>query len=157
MLFSNNKQSASPFKHLLVIVDGTDTSARAVELAVSISQATKTRLTAIAFVETDTLKQLLSIKLLSESEMGDFETGLKESAQRQLDAALKVAKAANVTMECAIVRGNSEETVPREVSSRGNDLIILGAFDSQRANRDLLARQRQQIVDRAPCPVLVAR
>ena len=155
MLFS--KQSASPFRHLLVIVDGTETSARAVALAVSLAASTKARLTAIAFVETDTLKQLLSIKVLSEAEMGDFEKGLEESARRQLDAAVATGKAGGVAIEAAVVRGNSEETVPREVAHRGNDLIVLGAFDSQRANRDRLARQRQQIVDRAPCPVLVAR
>ncbi len=156
MLFGS-KQPASPFNHLLVIVDGTETSDRALRLAIAQAAATRARVTAIAFVETDTLKRLLTVKVLSEAEMGDFELGLEESAQRQLTAAVATGKACGVAIETAIVRGNSEETVPREVARRGNDLIVLGAFDSQRANRDLLARQRQQIVDRAPCPVLVAR
>ncbi len=156
MLFGS-KQPATPFRHLLVIVDGTETSDRAVRLAVILAAATRARLTAIAFVETDTLKRLLTVKVLSQSEMGDFEQGLEESAQRQLAAAVATGRAGGVAIETAIVRGNSEETVPREVARRGNDLIVLGAFDSQRATRDLLARQRQQIVDRAPCPVLVAR
>ena len=152
-----SKQPATPFRHLLVIVDGTETSDRAVRLAVILAAAIRARLTAIAFVETDTLKRLLTVRVLSQSEMGDFEQGLEESAQRQLAAAVATGRAGGVAIETAIVRGNSEETVPREVARRGNDLIVLGAFDSQRANRDLLARQRQQIVDRAPCPVLVAR
>ena len=156
MLFGS-KQPATPFRHLLVIVDGTETSDRAVRLAVILAAATRARLTAIAFVETDTLKRLLTVKVLSQSEMGDFEQGLEESAQRQLAAAVATGRVGGVAIETAIVRGNSEETVPREVARRGNDLIVLGAFDSQRATRDLLARQRQQIVDRAPCPVLVAR
>ena len=152
-----SKQPATPFRHLLVIVDGTETSDRAVRLAVILAAAIRARLTAIAFVETDTLKRLLTVRVLSQSEMGDFEQGLEESAQRQLTAAVATGRAGGVAIETAIVRGNSEETVPREVARRGNDLIVLGAFDSQRATRDLLARQRQQIVDRAPCPVLVAR
>ena len=156
MLFGS-KQPATPFRHLLVIVDGTETSDRAVRLAVILAAATRARLTAIAFVETDTLKRLLTVKVLSQSEMGDFEQGLEESAQRQLAAAVATGRVGGVAIETAIVRGNSEETVPREVARRGNDLIVLGAFDSQRATRDLLARQRQQIVDRAPCPVPVAR
>ena len=156
MLFGS-KQAATPFHHILVIVDGTDTSDRAVRLAVALASATRARLTAIAFVETDTLKRLLTVKVLSEAEMGDFEKGLEESAGSQLASAAATGKAAGVAIETAVVRGNSEETVPREVARRGNDLIVLGAFDSRRANHDLLARQRQQIVDRAPCPVLVAR
>ena len=156
MLFGS-KQPATPFHHILVIVDGTETSDRAVRLAVVLAAAIRARVTAIAFVETDTLKRLLTVKVLSEAEMGDFEKGLEESANRQLAAAVATGKVCGVAIATAVVRGNSEETVPREVARRGNDLIVLGAFDSQRANRDLLARQRQQIVDRAPCPVLVAR
>ncbi len=156
MLFGS-KQPASPFNHLLVIIDGTEASDRALRLAVAQAAATRARVTAIAFVETDTLKRLLTVKVLSQAEMGDFEQGLEESAQRQLAAAAATGRACGVAIETAIVRGNSEETVPREVARRGNDLIVLGAFDSRHANHDLLARQRQQIVDRAPCPVLVAR
>ena len=128
MLFGS-KQPASPFNHLLVIVDGTETSDRALRLAVAQAAATRARVTAIAFVETDTLKRLLTVRVLSQSEMGDFEQGLEESAQRQLAAAVATGRACGVAIETAIVRGNSEETVPREVARRGNDLIVLGKSD----------------------------
>lgn len=145
------------FGHILVLVDSSTTSSRAVELAATLAASQKAKLTAIAFVETDTLKQLLSAKLLTETEMADFEAGLAESGKRQLKAAEMVAQGAGVKPEIALVRGNSEETVPREVASRGADLIVIGAFETRRAVKDLLARQRMQIVDHAPCPVLIAR
>jgi nucleotide-binding universal stress UspA family protein len=47
--------------------------------------------------------------------------------------------------------------VPKEVEARGVDMIALGGFHSSRVTRDLLARQRQQIVDHAACPVLVVK
>jgi nucleotide-binding universal stress UspA family protein len=37
------------------------------------------------------------------------------------------------------------------------DLICIGGFHSSRVSRDLLARQRQQVIDRAACPVLVVK
>ncbi len=151
------KMPEPPFKHILAIVDGTDTSRAAVELAARLAASSKARITAVAFVETDTLKQLLSAKLLSEVEMADFEAGLGESGRRQLDNAAALAAKAGVKIETALIRGNSEEKVPQVVAERGADLIVIGAFETRRAMRDLLARQRMQIVDHAPCPVLVAR
>ena len=62
-----------------------------------------------------------------------------------------------VVMDDVIVAGNSEEVVPREVEARRVDLIAVGGFQSNRATRDLLTRQRQQIVDHAACPVVVHR
>jgi nucleotide-binding universal stress UspA family protein len=43
------------------------------------------------------------------------------------------------------------------VEARGVHLIVVGGFRSSRTTRDLLARQRQQIVDHAACPVLVVK
>jgi len=56
-----------------------------------------------------------------------------------------------------IERALSEEVIPREVEQRKVDLIALGGFQSNRASRDLLTRQRQQIVDHAACPVVVVK
>lgn len=147
----------SPLKHLLVLVDGTDTSSRGVDMALDLARALQARLTAMAVVETETLRQLLSVQILTPAEMSDFEEGLQESARRQLAEVRERALARSVTIESVIARGNSEVEVPREVQSRGVDLIVMGYFDSARAQRDLLARQRQQVVDHASCPVLVTR
>jgi nucleotide-binding universal stress UspA family protein len=62
-----------------------------------------------------------------------------------------------VALEAVNVTGNSELVVPREVESRGVDLLVIGAFDSSQVRFELLFRQRQQVLDHAPCPVLVAR
>ena len=74
-----------PVRHILVLVDSTETSARAVDLAAALARALHARLTGIAIIETETLHQLLSAKVLTDAEMGDFEAGLRESAARQLD------------------------------------------------------------------------
>ena len=71
--------------------------------------------------------------------------------------ALARAREQGVALETAILAGNSEVVVPQEVASRGIDLIVLGGFDSSKVRFELLFRQRQQIADHAPCPVLIAR
>jgi nucleotide-binding universal stress UspA family protein len=149
--------SHPPVKHVLVLVDGTDTSSRAVDLAIELARALRVRLTAMSIVETETLHQLLSVQVLTPSELTEFEGGLHESARRQLAEACERALGQGIEMDSFIGTGNSELVVPREVQCRAVDLIVVGFFACNRAQRDLLARQRQQVVDHAPCPVVVAR
>ena len=147
----------SPVQHILVLIDSTESCARAVDLAASLARALSAKLTGMAIIETDTLHQLLSANVLTGAEVDDFEVGLQDSAGRQLDAACKRAREQGVTMEKTLLTGNSEVVVPQEVEERGIDLIVLGGFDSNKARFELLFRQRQQIIDHAPCPVLIAR
>jgi nucleotide-binding universal stress UspA family protein len=147
----------APIRHILVLIDGTETSAHAVELASALASALRARLTGIAVIETETLHQLLSANVLTDAEMGDFKAGLQESGERQLEAARACAREHGVPIETVVLNGNSEVVVPQEVEARGVDLIVLGGFDSSQVRFELLFRQRQQVIDHAPCPVLVAR
>lgn len=144
-------------KHLMVLVDGTDASFRAADLAIDLACALRARLTAVALGETETLHQLLSAKILTPSEMTEFEEGLQESAGRQLAEVRERAASRGVESDVFYAKGNSETVLPGEIRARNVDLIVIGLFDSDRAPHDLLDRQRQQAAIHAPCPVLVAR
>ena len=146
-----------PVRHILVLVDSTETSALAVDLAAALARALSARLTGIVVIETETLHQLLSAKVLTDAEVGDFAAGLRESGERHLEAARIRARDQGAALETVILAGNSEVVVPQEVATRGVDLIVLGGFDSSKVRFELLFRQRQQIADHAPCPVLIAR
>jgi len=147
----------TPVTHILVLVDGTEASYRAADCAIDLARALGAQLTAIAVVDTETLRQLLSVKILVDAEMGEFEKELQDSSRRQLDEVRQRALDRRLVIEQVLATGNVEVVVPREVQERGVDLIALGGFDSNRALRDLTARQRQQIVDRAACPVLLVK
>ena len=146
-----------PVTHILVVVDGTEASFRAADRAIDLARALGAQLTALAVVDTETLRQLLSVKILVDAEMGEFEKELQESARRQLAEVRQRAMDRRLVIEEALVMGNMETVVPKEVEARGVDLIAIGGFQARQAMRDLVARQRQQIVDRAPCPVLLVR
>lgn len=147
----------SPVRHIMVLIDSTESSEHAVELASGLASALKARLTAVTMMETETLHQLLSAHVLTDAEMIDFQAGLQESGERQLESARASAKKHGVAIETAVLSGNSELVVPQEVEKRGVDLIIMGGFDSSQSRFQLLFRQRQQVIDHAPCPVMVAR
>ncbi len=143
--------------HILALVDGTEASYHAADAAIELARSLGARLTAMAVVDTDTLRQLLSVKILVDAEMGEFEKELEESSKRQLAEVCQRALDRKVVVDEVLLTGNTETIVPREVQQREVDLIALGGFQSSKVTRDLLARQRQQIIDRAKCPVLIVK
>jgi len=146
-----------PVNHILVLVDGTEASFHAADRAIDLARALGARLTALTVVDTETLRQLLNVKILVDAEMGEFEKELEESARRQLAEVRERALDQKVVIEEVLITGSVETVVPKEVQDRGVDLIALGGFPSTKITRDLVARQRQQIIDRATCPVLVVK
>jgi nucleotide-binding universal stress UspA family protein len=148
---------AGQVKHILVLVDGTESSFRAADAAIELARALGSQLTALAVVDTETLRQLLHVKILVDAEMGEFEKELQESARRALAEVRERALDRRIVPEEALLTGNVESVVPKEVQERRIDLIAVGGFESSRVTRDLLARQRQQVLDRAVCPVLVVK
>jgi nucleotide-binding universal stress UspA family protein len=143
--------------HILVLVDGTESSFHAADCAIDLARAVGARLTAMAVVDQETLHQLLSVRILVDDEMGEFERELQESAKRHLARVRERALDRRLAIEELLVTGNVEDIVPKTVQQHSVDLIALGGFESNRVSRDLLARQRQQIIDRAACPVLLVK
>ena len=147
----------SQITNILVLVDGTESSFRAVDCAIDLARVLGARITAMAVVDTDTLRQLLQVNILVDSEMEELRQELRQSAQHQLDDVRQRAMDKRVKFEEVLRSGNSEVLVPQELAQRGIDLLAMGAFSSARVKYDLLARQRQQILDRAGCPILVVK
>ena len=143
--------------HILVLVDGTESSFHAADRAIDMARALGARLTALAVIDHDTLHHLLSVKILVDVELSEFEKELEASARRHLDAVRQRAQGHHLVVDEVLVTGNIGEIVPKEVHARGVDLICIGGFHSSRVSRDLLARQRQQVIDRAACPVLIVK
>ncbi|MCX5648436.1 MAG: universal stress protein, partial [Planctomycetota bacterium] len=133
-----------PVNHILVLVDGTEASFHAADRAIELARALGARLTALAVVDTETLRQLLNVKILVDAEMGEFEKELEESARRQLAEVRERALDQKVVIEEVLITGSVETVVPKEVQDRGVDLIALGGFQSTKITRDLVARQHQQ-------------
>lgn len=147
----------SSIRHILVLVDGTESSFHAADYAIELAHCVGAQVTAMAVVDTDTLRQLLNVRILVDSEMAEFERELAESGQHQLDEVRHRAMSHRVKFDDVLRSGNSEDIVPIELSRRGIDLLVMGAFESNRVKFDLLARQRQQVLDRASCPILLVK
>ena len=149
--------AASPFRTMLLLVDGTEPGMRAAEFAVQMARTTQARLVAISVVDTDTLRKLMSVRILVEQEMSEFETQLGASRKRELDFVEHLARKAKVPIQTALRSGVCHSMVLAEQKEIGADLVIVGGFRVSLTKHDLAARERQLILDEAPCPVLVVK
>jgi len=147
----------APFRHILAVVDGTESSIAAAKYAIQLARSCKARFTAVGIVDTATLKHLLSTHIMVAAEMEEYEHELTDSGRKHLAYVSGLAKDSGVKAQTALLRGSMHSAVLAEQKSGGADLIVVGAFRWTLAHRDQVARERQLLLDEAPCPVLVVR
>jgi len=146
-----------PFRRILVLVDGTESSFKAAECAVQLARVYKAPLTAVSVVDTATLKHLLSTHIMVEMEMREYERELEDSGRKHLSFMAELARENGVKAQTVLLKGAVHSAVLAEQKSCSADLIVIGAFRWTLCQRDIAARERQLILDEAPCPVLVVR
>jgi len=146
-----------PFRHILVLVDGTESSFKAVQRAVELARVHKAQFTAVAIVDTATLKHLLSTHIMVATEMEEYERELDASGRKHLTYVADLATENGVKARTVLLKGAVHSAVLAEQKASGADLVVIGAFRWSLCHRDQAARERQLILDEAPCPVLVVR
>jgi nucleotide-binding universal stress UspA family protein len=138
-------------------VDGTESAVAAAKYAIQLAKANKARLTAIAIVDTATLKHLLSASIMVAAEMEEYEQELGESGRKQLAYVAGLARDEGVKINTSLLKGAAHAAVLAEQKSCGADLIVIGAFRWTLSQRDQIARERQLLLDESPCPILFVR
>jgi nucleotide-binding universal stress UspA family protein len=143
--------------HIMVLVDGSRQGFRAAEEAIRLAREVGARLTAMAVIDTETLKNLLTYRILATEEMSDFQVELETSARKYLDRVRTMAMDEKVAVEQVLVKGPYHTSVLMQQKHLDADLVVIGAFQSSQATRDLLARELQKIVDMVPCAVMMVK
>jgi nucleotide-binding universal stress UspA family protein len=147
----------SPFRRIALMVDGSDAGLEAAKLAVAIAGYAGAELCAISVVDTATLKQLLSFKIMVDVEMAEYEGELEASARKHLDYVEQLAGNEKIRCESVLASGDIGRVLLAELRQRNSDLLVMGGFTASMAKLDLLAKAKQTVLDDAPCPVMVIK
>lgn len=146
-----------PVTNILLVVDSTEIGLKAARYAIELAKSTGAKLTAASVVDTETLRQLLTRRILVTVEMREFENELEASNRRYIDEVQRMAKAEGVAVQSIQLKGSVHNSIIAEQKKIGADLVIIGGFKSSVIQKDLIARERQLILDEASCPVLVIK
>ena len=140
-------------KSILVPLDFSPSSKRALDYAVSLARQFKAKLTLLHVVEPmGTPDFAASFPLMMEDDK------LMAAAKNELEHALKAARVPRGLVERILVRfGRSFHEITEAARTRKADLIIISTHGYTGLKHALLGSTTERVVRHAPCPVLVVR
>ena len=145
------------YKKILVPVDGSATSYRALDTAVELARSFGASLRLVHVIEE--MAYLTGYDPLG-GYSGDLIGIMQESGRKVLEDAMARAKAAGVEVDTILFDKLGErlaETVAHGAKQWGADLIVLGTHGRRGVGRLLMGSGAEQIIRLAPVPVLVVR
>lgn len=141
------------FKKILVPIDGSDTSDKAMRMALDMAREALGTVRFVHVIDDD--------RYLSSYEFSaDLRTYAEKNAQDLLQKALDAAASMGVNAESQVVdkpRQRLGESVADEAADWGADLVVLGTHGRRGLGRILLGSGAEQVIRLSPVPVLVVR
>lgn len=145
------------YKRILVPIDGSETSQKALTAALSLAQEAGARLRVLHVVE----------DLIYLASYGDFagysyqiKATLDEAGSKILQDALTTATAAGVVADSTRINrpgARLGESVAEEAKNWGADLIVVGTHGRRGVDRFLMGSGAEQVIRLAPAHTLIVR
>lgn len=145
------------FKRVLVPVDGSQTSIRALTTALQMARETSAQLRLLYVVE-----ELVYLSGYDQFGVysGDVTAIIRESGQKILDDCMAIASAAGVQADRVLVDTFTQrlgDVVADAARAWNADLVVVGTHGRRGIGRVLMGSGAEEIVRLAPVPVLVVR
>ena len=142
-----------PFQKILVPVDGSSTSNKALDYALKLAQEDHSQVRALHAI--DELGYLSSYEY-----SGELMDTARKNGTQVLQNAVVAAQALNVPTDTKLVDQPGQrlgQTVADEAANWGADLIVVGTHGRRGVGRVLMGSGAEQIVRMATVPVLTVR
>ena len=162
-MFDDRKDGQMPelpqFPHrILVYIDGSDASFKAVELGISLAtHLPQCELSATFVIDLASLDSLLQLHYVVEEEKNALIDELKEKAERTLENARQRAEQAGVHLNTYIVKGRIHQAIQHAIRQLNAELLLISGWDNSYAHKDTTSVECQLILDQAKCHVLVVK
>ncbi|HLE99570.1 MAG TPA: universal stress protein [Gaiellaceae bacterium] len=139
-----------PFRHLLVAVDASEASNRALEKALELARLLEATVTALAVegplpAYAATIGEVEEVKREKDAFFGRLAREVHERAD-----------AAGIEIEVEIRPGHAAELISRVAKERGVDLIVLG-HRGHFLRDHLLGSTADRVAEHAECPVMIVK
>ncbi len=141
------------FKRILLPIDGSDVSARAMEKAIELAKLCGAHLFALYAILPEVAEQFVS----GQSRPYPVDNG-SARADRYLSVVQLAADNANVPCDCIVMHGGEAWDVIIGVArERACDLIVMGAHGRRGLARMLLGSETQSVLLHSDIPMLICR
>jgi nucleotide-binding universal stress UspA family protein len=141
---------------VLLAYDGSPCAEAALKLAAQLPWPAPTRLTVVSVIDhRDIVGDGEAALLFAASRAGDQETSA--TVQRALESVAAILRAPGRIVDTRLEHGRPGSTIVRLAAEQATDLIVVGSRGLGPWTALLLGSVSTEVVDHAPCPVLVAR
>ena len=140
------------FSKILVPVDGSDNSLRALDAALLLSEKLGSEVTAIHVMEDIPVLHIQSEKLLRKL-IDDF----KKESQLILSKASDIATKKGISLNTKLLQGNAGSTILDFCENGKFDVIVMGSRGMGKFKELVLGSVSSKVVHHAPCPVMIIR
>ena len=141
-------------KHVLVPLDFSDCSLRALDYAVAFGEQFHAKLTLLHVVEPVVVPDNY---LAAAAALDETNQSLLEAARERLLALCRKRLNHHVASEVLVRMGRAYSEIPDTAKALGADLIILGTHGYTGLKHVLLGSTAERVVRHAACPVLTVR
>jgi nucleotide-binding universal stress UspA family protein len=153
------------FKRILVPLDGSDHSMRALDIAIEIAKKFGGKITLVHVYSVSVRPVVIpepatfapGIPLMAPSEYSRVAEAVKEAGARILAEGVERAKAKGVDVETMLREGHIVYEIVKAAREGEFNLIVMGARGLSRIEEIILGSVSEGVIRNAPCPVLVTK
>ena len=143
------------FEHILVPVDGSETSYAAVDKAVEIAKAFNSKVTVVQVLALD---PYIAAEYITAAQTNDLVERARTAILKTLDEAKAKFAAAGIEAETQLLEGQViYSEIVKAAESLNTDLIVIGSHGSKEFKKLVLGSVAQSILGQANVPVMVIR
>ncbi len=136
------------YKHIVVAIDGSDNSMRALAQAADIAKACDG-------VQVDLLS-VIAIDVYSDMVYDPIEAH-GDSQRELLDPAVRTLKDEGIDPEVVLMHGRPADEIIRYLESSGADLMVIGSRGLNALQEFALGSVSHKVIKHAKCPVLIVK
>ncbi|HEY3094666.1 MAG TPA: universal stress protein [Nitrososphaera sp.] len=140
------------FSKILVPVDGSDNSFRALDRAIFLAKTMGSRLTAMHVIENPPMVYVESQKLLN-----DLLANYRAESAKVLERCRQTAERSGVKLETVTAEGDAASNITGYADKEGFDLITIGSRGLGRFKEMVLGSVSNKVLHHTKCSVLIVK
>jgi nucleotide-binding universal stress UspA family protein len=140
---------------ILLALDGSSSSDAARQLVGSLTWPSGSVIQAVAVAEP--AAELLTPLVVAAPTMGSYDQQTSDELEQMLDAAVAALDGRTLAVERAVLHGRPATLIVERAADFRAELVVIGSRGRGPLSSMLLGSVSAEVVDHAPCPVLVVR
>jgi nucleotide-binding universal stress UspA family protein len=138
------------FQKIMVAIDGSPASEKALTAAVDLAEHYKAELTAVGVAQVPEVVGTVD-------EVDEMRRGTERHFRRIGEAAVEYARSRGVALRSVVLRGHPADSLVRYAESEGMNLVVLGGHGHSRIARFFLGSTTDRVREHCPCTVMIVK